>query len=125
MALRTLAPPDFNCGKVCYDFTTAGYRAFKNESYTSPVQMGNVWVMRGGNANSTNNVKYNGPGNQQNQILNIILGGSLSKILINVYAAEDINMDGVIKWNGLGNDQNFLLNIILGGSLSTIYNQQL
>lgn len=125
LAIRTLSPPDFNCSKVCYDFTTAGYKTFKKESYTSGVQMGNVWAMRAGNANSTDNVKFNGPGNQQNQILNIILGGSLSKVLSNVYSSEDINMDGVIKWNGPGNDQNFLLNIILGGSLSTIYNQQL
>ena len=77
--------------------------------------------MRAGNANSNNNVKYNGPANDQNQILNIKLAGSLGNVLNNVYAPEDINMNGNVKWNGPGNDQNFLLNTILNGSLSTIY----
>ena len=70
------------------------------------------------------NVKYNGPANDQNQILNVRLGGSLSTILSNVYQAEDVNMDRNVKWNGPNNDQNFLLNIILKGFLSTVINQQ-
>lgn len=80
--------------------------------------------MRGGDANSNENTKYNGPSNDQNQILNNRLNGSLSIIINNVYANEDVNMNGNIKWNGPENDQNFLLNIVLNGFLSLIFNQQ-
>lgn len=125
LAIRSSATIDFSSGSGNYDFTTGSNKAFQNQSYTSTVQMGNVWAMRAGNANSNNSIKYNGPGNDQNQILNVKLSGSLGNIINNVYAPEDINMNGNIKWNGPGNDQNFLLNTILQGSLSTIFLEQL
>lgn len=87
--------------------------------------LGNVNLLWAGNASPNGNVKYNGPGNDQNQILNTKLGGSLSTILSNVYLPEDVNMDRIVKWNGPNNDQNFLLNITLGGSLSTVILQQI
>jgi hypothetical protein len=80
--------------------------------------------MRGGNSNGNQNTSYIGPASDQEQIFTTKLGGSLSLILKNVYAPEDINMDGKIKWNGPGNEQNFLLNIVLLGSLNTILMQQ-
>jgi hypothetical protein len=124
LGLRTLTPIDFNCMNACYDFTTAGYKAFKSQPYTSPVQMGTVWVMRGGNANVNQNTRYSGPGNDQNQILNIKLGGDISKTIFDVYAPEDINMNGNIRWAGLANDQNLILNIVLAGSLVALYEEQ-
>ena len=124
LAIRTGAPIDFSNGSGNYDFTTANFKSFKNQPYPSTVQMGNVWLMRGGNAIGTSVVKYSGPGNAQNQILNMKLGGSLSVILNNVYAAEDVNMNGNIKWSGPGSDQNFLLNGVLTGSLSAILAEQ-
>ena len=125
LGISSSATIDFTGGSGSYDFTTAANKAYQNKSYTSTVQVGSIWAMRAGNANSNNNVKYNGPANDQNQILNLKLMGSLSNILNNVYAPEDINMNGNVKWNGPGNDQNFLLNTILNGSLSTIYLEQL
>jgi len=89
------------------------------------VLLGSIWAMRGGNANSDNTTKNNGPDNDQNQVLNLKLVGSLSTILNNQYAAEDVNMDGMVKANGPDNDQNFLLNIVLSGLLSAIFNEQL
>lgn len=125
LAIRTADPVDFINGYGEFDFTTANFKSFKNQNYTSTVQMGNVWLMRGGNTKGSTVVKYTGPGNDQNQILNIRLGGSLSLIVNNVYAAEDVNMNGNIKWSGPGNDQNFLLNVALSGSLSAILVEQL
>ena len=125
LGIRSSIPVDFTSGSGSYDFTTSANKTYQNQSYTSTVQIGSVWAMRAGNANSNNSVKYNGPGNDQNQILNIKLSGSLGNILNDVYAPEDINMNGNVKWNGPGNDQNFLLNTILNGSLSTIYLEQL
>lgn len=80
--------------------------------------------MRAGDANSNQNVRYTNPGNDQNQILNVKLGGSFSIIINNAYAPEDLNMDGVIRWTNPGNEQNFLLNILLKGSLSTVLETQ-
>lgn len=125
LGIRSSVAINFSSGAAIYDFTTSADKAFQNQSYTSTVKLGNMWAMRAGKASSGSSVKYNGPGNAQNQVLNIKLGGSLSQILSNAYAPEDITMDGIIKWNGPGNDQNFLLNIILGGSLSTIFLEQL
>lgn len=125
LGIRSSATIDFTSGSGSYDFTTSANKSYQNQSYTSTVQIGSVWAMRAGNANSNNNVKYNGPANDQNQVLNIKLLGSLGNVLNNVYAPEDINMNGNVKWNGPGNDQNFLLNTILNGSLSTIYLEQL
>ncbi|GAA4745969.1 hypothetical protein GCM10023229_27420 [Flavisolibacter ginsenosidimutans] len=119
LAIRSAEAVDFTAGAGSYDFTTANYKSFSNQPYPSPVQVGTVWCMRGGNALSTSVVKYSGPNNDQNQILNNKLGGSLSLTISNVYAPEDVNMNGNIKWNGPGNDQNFLLNTVLSGSLST------
>lgn len=124
LSIRSAAPIDFNSGTAAYDFTTANFKSYKNQPYPSPVQMGKVWVMRGGNANINQNIRYIGPANDQNQVLNGKLGGSLSQILNNVYAPEDLNMNGNIKWSGPGNDQNFLLNVVLAGSLSTILLEQ-
>lgn len=125
LGIRSSSTIDFAGGSGSYDFTTSANKSYQNQSYTSTVQIGNVWAMRGGNANSNNTVKYNGPANDQNQILNLKLSGSLSNVLNNVYSPEDVNMNGNIKWNGPGNDQNFLLNTVLQGSLSTIYIEQL
>lgn len=116
---------NFNSGSGGYDFTIAANKSLQNQKYTSSVEVGGIWAMRGGDANGNGNVKYNGPGNDQNQILNIKLGGSISNILNNVYSVEDLNMNGNIKWNGPGNDQNFLLNTTLVGSLSNLFVEQL
>ncbi len=126
LGVRSSYPVDLNCNS-CYDFTLASFQSFRQleNNYPSPAQMGTAWVMRGGDANHNQNTRYTGIANDQNQILNLKLDGSLSKILSNVYAPEDVNMDGIIKWVGPKNDQNFLLNISLGGLLSIVFNEQL
>ena len=125
LGIRTEQALNFASGESAYDFSLNGNDAWHDQIYTSTVKIGNVWAMRGGDANGSSNIRYSGPGNDQNQILNVKLGGSLSLVLNNVYAPEDVNMNGNIKWSGPGNDQNFLLNIALKGSLSGFFNQQL
>lgn len=125
LGIRSSSSIDFTGGSGNYDFTSSANKSYQNQTYTSTVSIGGVWAMRAGNANSNSTVKYNGPGNDQSQILNSKLFGSLSNILNNVYSPEDINMDGKVRWNGPGNEQNFLLNTLLQGSLTTIYMEQL
>lgn len=124
LGIRTVKAIDFSSGNASYDFTTASFRTFSNQPYSSTAQMMPSWGMRGGDANVNQNAKYSGPGNDQNQILNIKLGGSLSRVISGVYAPEDVNMNGSISWSGPGNDQNFLLNIALKGLLGSIYDVQ-
>jgi hypothetical protein len=125
LGIRTAAALDFSSGSASHDFTIEPNNLFKNQNYLSSVKMGNAWVMRGGYTNTNPTVKYSGPGNDQNQILNNKLGGSIALVLDNVYAREDVNMNGNIKWSGPDNDQNFILNISLGGSISAIFTEQL
>ncbi|TDH26894.1 hypothetical protein EXU57_08800 [Segetibacter sp. 3557_3] len=125
LGIRSATILDFSGGAAHHDFTTSSGNAFQSQAYTSTLQLGTIWAMRAGDANANGNVRYAGPGNDHNQILNLSLGGSLATVLTGVYAADDINMDGSIKFNGPVNDQNFLLNLILSGSLSTILLQQL
>ncbi|TDH21339.1 cadherin-like beta sandwich domain-containing protein, partial [Segetibacter sp. 3557_3] len=125
LGIRSANAVDFTSGTGTANFTTSGSMAFQNQANTPMVQMGTVWVMRGGNANANNNVKYNGPANDQDRIQNGKLGGSLSLVISNQYSAEDVNLDGSIKTNGPANDQNFLLNIILSGLLSNIFTEQI
>lgn len=125
LGIRTPAPLNFTTGTAHHDFTTAAQQAYQNQSYTSTIQVGQFWAMRGGNANANSNIKYNGPVNDQDQIQNVGLGGIISMVMDRVYNTADINMDGKIKTNGPGNDQNFLLNGVLNGSLGAIFQQQL
>jgi len=76
----------------------------------------------GGNANSNTNIKYIGPSNDQNTLLNTCLSGVVGATVSGYYNC-DLNMNGQIKYIGPGNDQNFLLNIVLGGIVGTTINQ--
>ncbi|TDH29072.1 cadherin-like beta sandwich domain-containing protein [Segetibacter sp. 3557_3] len=125
LGIRSAISVDFTTSSASYDFTSGAGKTHQTQAYTSTVQVGNVWAMRGGNSNSNGNVKSNGPENDQDRIQNIKLGGSLSLVMTSQYAAEDLNMDGVVKTNGPANDQNFLWNFILGGLFSRIYAEQL
>lgn len=125
LAIRSSAAVDFLNGTGSYDFTTANYNTYKNQNYTSTTQMGNVWAMRGGNVLHSGVIRYSGPGNIPSYILSVTLGGLLSTIINNVYATEDINMNGNIRYTGPGNDQSALLNTVLGGSMNTILKEQL
>ncbi|HAD15121.1 MAG TPA: hypothetical protein DCF33_22075 [Saprospirales bacterium] len=102
-----------------YDFTVEQFQAVGGVQ----APLGNVWGMYGGNANSNNNVKYSGPSNDQNTLLNGCLGGNKSLILSQVYNACDLNLNGNVRYSGPLNDQNFLLNTVLGGSKSKIITQ--
>ncbi len=125
LRIRSASAVDFSTGAGSYDFTTSATKAYQKLAYTSTAPMGGVYVMRGGNANLNVNVKYNGPSNDQDNIQNIQLRGSISAVMSGVYSSNDINMDGNIKTNGPGNDQNFLLNVVLSGYIGSVFNEQL
>lgn len=108
-----------------FNFTTAQTQAFAGSVVTNTPMVsltGGVFGLWAGNANSNNNVKYSGPSNDENFLLNTTLGGVKGAIL-NGYNPADLNMNGNVKYSGPGNDENLLLNTVLGGSKSLIINQ--
>jgi len=110
-----------------HDFTTAGSQAYVNPAISNPNmhQIGTVFAMWAGNANSNLNIRYTGPFNDNTVLLNTILSGSKSAILSNVYSLGDFNMNGTVRYTGPFNDNTVLLNFTLGGSKSAIYTQHL
>lgn len=111
LAVRTAFPLDFNCNLICFDFTTASAKAFKKEAYTSTVQTGTVWAMRGGDANGNKLTSYNGSSNDKNAVLAKV-GLIMPNNIVTGYYREDVNMDGYVRYNGAANDKNVILAIV-------------
>jgi hypothetical protein len=124
LGIRSSSLIDFSYGKASFDFTMSGEQAYQSEVYTSTVNAGNIWAMRAGNANVDDNVRSDGPFNDQEQLQGF-RNASMSAIIKSQYNPADLNMDGVIKTSGPDNDQNFLLNTLLNGLAGTVYMQQL
>ncbi len=82
-----------------------------------------VFGMYAGNVNGNGNVRYTLTGNDQNELLNVILGGVKSTVLSNVYHRGDLNLNGVVRYTLTGNDENVLLNIVLGGNKALVLTQ--
>ena len=102
-----------------YNFTTAATQALGSIQANLG---GGFFGLYGGNANGNNNVRYGGPSNDEDQLLNISLSGNKNGI-INGYNKADLNMNGVLRYGGPQNDENFLLNIVLGGNKNLILTQ--
>lgn len=81
-------------------------------------------LMWAGNSNMNEAVKFTGPGNDKDEILNNALGGDGTAQLTGYYPA-DLNMDGIIKYSGPKNDKDFLLSYILLSAAGTILTQYL
>jgi hypothetical protein len=101
-----------------YNFTTSLSQAFpgvvaNNPMATlSPTAFFGMW---GGDANGNKATRYSGGGNDQNQLLNLTLGGVTGASINGTYNRSDLNMNGRVSYSGGANDQNTLLNIVLGG----------
>ncbi|MCK6692821.1 MAG: hypothetical protein L6Q97_12040 [Thermoanaerobaculia bacterium] len=106
---------------LIFDFTTEQYNAYQGvQAFLGPNA---GWGMFGGNANSNFDVKYSGPGNDQNYLLNGCLGGNKQGVLNNVYNTCDLNLNGSVRYSGPLNDQNFLLNTVLNGDKTKVITQ--
>jgi len=79
-----------------------------------------VFGMWGGNANGNNNIRWNGPANDQTYLLSTILSGNKATVLSNTYSDGDINFNKIVRWNGPANDQTYLLSTILSGNKAKI-----
>ena len=82
-----------------------------------------IFGLYAGDASGNKVVRYSGPGNDNNQLLNVTLGGAVGTILNSQYSRSDLNMNGNVRYSGPANDNNILLNIVLGGLVGAIINQ--
>lgn len=83
----------------------------------------NIYGMWAGDANGNKVVRYSGPANDENFLLNTTLGGNKALILNGSYSRADLNMNGIIRYSGPGNDENTLLNTVLIGNIANIIAQ--
>ncbi len=104
-----------------YDFRIEQNQAFQGVQAFLGNNFG--WGMYGGDANSDRTVKYSGPDNDQNALLNIGLNGNKVSLLKKVYTSFDLNLDGTVRYSGPMNDQNILLNSVLGGDKTKVIKQ--
>jgi hypothetical protein len=109
-----------------YDFTGGLTQAFagvvsNNPMATlSPTAFFGMW---GGDATGNKIVRYSGGGNDQNQLLNVTLGGNTGGAINGTYNRSDLNMNGRVSYSGGANDQNILLNVVLGGLTGSVITQ--
>ncbi|MGN6296697.1 MAG: hypothetical protein ACTHM7_07945, partial [Ginsengibacter sp.] len=104
------------------DFTASSFLFGGNSAHG--VAPDGKFVLWGGDANLNGVVKFNGPSNDRDYILNTILLGIPSSQLT-AYSGGDLNMDGIVKFNGPSNDRDFLLSQILSSNTAVILTQQL
>jgi hypothetical protein len=123
LAIRTDAGLNL-VNTTMHDFTAAG-QAFDNGPGDPMKDVSGTFVMWGGNGNGNTNVRYGGPSNDQNYLLNTVLGGNKTLIISSTYNDADMNMNGNVRYGGPSNDQNYLLNTVLGGSKTLIINRHL
>lgn len=101
-----------------YDFTTAQAKAYQNPSVPGNPAMadlgGGTFGMWGGNARADQLVKYTGPLNDRETILNTVGTGTPSEV-IQGYSMSDVNLDARVRYMGADNDKVFIYNV-LGGN---------
>jgi len=83
-----------------------------------------VFAMWEGDATGDGTIKYNGTGNDKNEILGVV-GLSTPNNIVNSYSASDINMDGDVKYNGTSNDKNEVLGVVGLSTPNDIKNEHL
>lgn len=111
---------------TAYNFTTAQTQAFpgavaNNPMVTlTPTAFFGMWA---GDANGNRNVRYSGAANDNNQLLNVTLGGNVAAVITNTYNRSDLNMNGNVRYSGAANDNNILLNVVLGGLVGSVIAQ--
>jgi hypothetical protein len=107
-----------------YNFTGAQTQAFAGAVTNTPMTAvsGGFFALWGGNANGNTTVRYGGPNNDENQLLNTCLSGNRGSVL-NGYFACDLNLNGVLRYAGPNNDENYFINTILSGNKSTVLTQ--
>lgn len=78
---------------------------------------GNIRLLRMGNVNGDDVLKYTGPNNDRDPIL-LAIGGVVATNVVSGYRSEDVNLDGLVKYTGADNDRDPIL-FGIGGIIPT------
>lgn len=108
-----------------YNYTTAQTQAFPGAVSNTPMAAltpSAFFGMWGGDATGNRATRYSGPANDENQLLNVTLGGNKLGI-ITAYSLSDLNLNGQVRYSGPNNDETILLNTTLGGNKLLIISQ--
>jgi hypothetical protein len=111
-----------------YNFALDTLNAYRNPANNNNSSMKyiasqNKFVMWAANGNSNTNVRFGGPANDRDYLLNTILGGVPTAVLTSVYSTGDYNMNGIVRFGGPANDRDFLLNSVLSGDGTKVITQ--
>jgi hypothetical protein len=111
-----------------YNFSLDTLNAYRNPAFPGNANMKflatpSKYVMWASNGNSNTNVRFSGPANDRDYLLNTILSGNPTTIISNTYSVGDFNMNGTVRFSGPANDRDFLLNTVLVGNPTKIINQ--
>mgnify|MGYP001160618244 CR=1 FL=1 len=127
LAVRTPIPVAFSRGVAHYNFSSGQKQVFNHAGVTSNGPMKELrpgrWGLWAGNANGDQLIRYTGPQNDENILVNTCLTGNISSVIQPVYSNCDFNMNGVVRYNGPQNDEVILLSRVLEGNNSAIYQE--
>ena len=112
----------YAAGDNLFDFTTATDATLFGNANAFVTVSGKA-LMRGGNANSNFNTRFNGTANDRDAIL-FYLSGNEAGTIFNVYTPADVNLDGIVRFNGAANDRDALLFNLGGSEYITIFEQK-
>jgi hypothetical protein len=105
---------------------TIDFRSPTTTCYTRPAPntdlprraVGSTRTLWSGNVIADDRVKYTGPSNDRDAVLQAIGGVTPTATLSGQYRLEDVNLDGVVKYTGAANDRDVVLSTI-GGTTPT------
>jgi hypothetical protein len=109
---RTLPYP--GGGGIWFHDLSQGYPTYGTEAMKVVDGRTLLWA---GNALADDRLKYTGPQNDRDAILQAI-GGTVPTATITGYRVEDVTMNGEVKYTGSGNDRDMVLQNI-GGLVPT------
>jgi hypothetical protein len=107
--------------------TTVDFRMASTATYGTSARtaVGTVQCLWAGDASGEGSIRYTGPGNDRDLVLQAIGGSVPTNTVVNVYSSRDVNMNGTIMYTGSGNDRDVILQAIGGSVPTSVRTQQL
>ncbi|MFN6116815.1 MAG: hypothetical protein ACK46C_13160, partial [Flavobacteriales bacterium] len=107
--------------------TTVDFRLASTPTYGTSARtaVGTVQCLWPGDASGEGSIRYTGPGNDRDLVLQAIGGSVPTNTVVNVYSSRDVNMNGTIMYTGSGNDRDVILQAIGGSVPTSVRTQQL
>lgn len=119
LGVMTAAPVSMTLAPTTINFTGVGTATWGSNARVALGGKRGLWP---GDANFDGRVKYTGPGNDRDKMLQAI-GGGVPTATQSGYNGSDVNMDGVVKYAGPGNDRDVILQVI-GSEMPTAVRQE-